>query len=253
VTGLGTYNIHAVDPVGGQAAFLAVLQEGTKLTMFVVRLKQTGQRIVEVETVVARVIPKEFESAVAQLSTVRPAFSQSVLQQDKSPRATLIAAANSYYEGVERSSGDIVAFSNDCHRIENGVALVNNSSFSFGFVSPSGRPLPNFAAMGCREQFNTGIWGTDSVTNRRYEVVDENKGIVVAFTQYNSFAKSRCATVKGYGLACPAKVLEPFALDLVEFFKIRAGKIHEIESVWTVLPPGTKTGWAAQPALPPSP
>jgi hypothetical protein len=127
--------------------------------------------------------------------------------------------------------------------IENGIALVNNPGFHYDFISAAGKELPNFAAMGCREQFNTGIWATDTVSDRRFPLVDEERGIVVAFTQYNSYARARCAEVVGYGQVCPPAELQPFSLDLVEFFRAGDGRIHEMESVWTVLPPGGGSGW----------
>jgi len=154
----------------------------------------------------------------------------------------MIAAANSYYEGIERGSGDLAAFAPDCHRIENGVALVNNPHAPFDFVSPTGRELPNFGAMGCREQFDTGIWGTDAIASRRFPLVDERTGVVAAFTIYRNHAKSRCAEVRGYGQVCtkgPARV----DLDLVELFKVHGGLIHEMESIWTVIPTDQGAGW----------
>jgi hypothetical protein len=120
---------------------------------------------------------------------------------------------------------------------------VNNPDFHFQFSAPEGKALPNFAAMGCREQFNTGIWSSDTVSNRRFPLVDEERGLVVALTQYNSYAKSRCATVVGVGEVCPAGDSPPVSLDLVEIFRVGDGRIHEMESVWTVLPPGAGTGW----------
>ncbi len=242
VTGLGSYQIRLVDPAAQSAGFYGVLQEGRKKTVYFVRLKAPAGRISEIETVIARTIPPEFAKAAAGLKTARPAWVQAVAPADRVSRARMIAAANSYYAGIEQSRGDVVAFAPDCQRIENGVALVNNPAFSFGLVSPSGRKLPNFAAMSCRQQFNTGLWGTDAIAGRRFPLVDEQTGVVGAFTIYRSHAKARCATVKGYGQVCPATPARA-DLDLVELFKIRRGQIHEMESIWTVIPTGQGSGW----------
>ena len=121
--------------------------------------------------------------------------------------------------------------------------MVNNPGFDYHLVSPQGRKLPNFAAMGCREQFDTGVWNADGISQRRFPLVDEQTGVVAAFTVYESYLKKPCADVVGLGKACPASPTPHFSLDLVELFKIRGGKIHEMESVWTVQPAGFKSGW----------
>jgi hypothetical protein len=157
----------------------------------------------------------------------------------------MIEATNAYYEGIEKGTGNVVPFADDCHRIENGVALVNNPDYHYNFVSPLGRSLPNFAAMGCREQFDTGIWATDTITHRRFPVVDEERGVVAAFTIYNSGGAKNCVDTKDFGPVCKSADVKakPTSLDLLELMKIRDGKIHEQESIWERLPFGTNPGW----------
>ena len=243
VTGIGDYRIRAIDASSGQAALLGVLMEDERATMFALRLQVIKRRITAAEIVVARNVPESFTHAAARLNVARRAFGDRVDPEVRVSRARMIEAANAYYDGVEQGSGGSVPFAEDCHRIENGIALVNNPGFHYDFISAEGKELPNFAAMGCREQFNTGIWSTDTVSGRRFPLIDEERGIVVAFTLYNSYAKARCAEVVGYGQVCPAAELQPFSLDLVEFFRVGDGRIHEMESVWTVLPPGGGSGW----------
>ncbi|MCC7462192.1 MAG: hypothetical protein IT480_06975 [Gammaproteobacteria bacterium] len=243
ITEIGDYRIRAIDPANGAAALLGVLYEAARPTMFALRLKVQARRISEAELVLARDVPPEFAGAVPRLRTARRAFAERVDPQIRVPRARMIAAAESYYEGVGQASGGAVPFADDCHRIENGVALVNNPDFHFGFIAPDGGVVPDFAAMSCGEQFSTGIWSTDTVSNRRYPVVDEERGLVVAFTQYHVHARGRCAVVAGVGPVCPARDTPPVSLDLVEFFRVGDGRIHDMESVWTVLPPGGTTGW----------
>jgi hypothetical protein len=243
MTDLGDYRIRAVDAVSGQAALLGVLIEETRPTMFALRLKVVKRRLTEAEIVIARNVPEAYAAVAPRLRWARRIFGEGFDPQTRVPRARMIEAANAYYDGIEQGSGGAVPFAEDCHRIENGIALVNNPGFHFDFASPEGRELPNFAAMACREQFNSGIWGTDRVTERRFPLVDEEQGIVVAFTRYNSHAHSRCAEVIGYGQVCPPPTGQPASLDRAEFFRVGDGRIHEIESVWTVLPPGAGTGW----------
>jgi hypothetical protein len=243
ISDIGDYRIRAIDPVSGGAVLLGVLYEETRPTMFVLRLKVRTRQIVETELVLARDVPVEFAGAVSPLRTARRAFGDRVDPTQRVPRERMLEAANAYYDGIEQGNGGAVPFADDCQRIENGVALVNNSDFHYDFVSPAGKELPNFAALGCREQFNTGIWSSDTVSDRRFPVIDEEHGLVVAFTQYNAYAKSSCAEVVGVGSVCPAHATAPFSLDLAEVFRVGDGRIHEMESVWTVLPSGGSTGW----------
>jgi hypothetical protein len=241
-SGFGDYRIEVVDTRAQAIGFFGVLKEGAESHVYFVRLKAPGGKVSEAETLVAREIPPSFARAAAAIAVARPGFAEAVGARERGSRKALIAAADSYYRGVERNRGDVVAFAKDCHRIENGVALVNNPDAPFEFVSPSGRKLPNFGAMGCREQFDTGIWGTDAISHRRFPLVDERTGVVAAFTIYRSHAKGQCATVRGYGQVCSSGAGR-FDLDLVEFFKIRGGKIHEMESIWTAIPTDHGPGW----------
>jgi hypothetical protein len=239
-TSVGTYRIYAADPHTGQAGFIGILWEGTQPTMFAFRLKIVASKITEVESIVPGETVRAsnlgpFIAAPAKLTTARPAYSETLPAAERSTREKMIAATTSYYQGIERSNGDIVAFADDCNRIENGVALVNNPDFTYPVMSPTGRKLPNFGAMGCREQFNTHFWETDLVTDLRPTLIDEERGIVFYFTLYHQYIRKPCADVVGYGPVCPKAKTAPFSLALVEAFRVRGGKIHEMESVWSVL------------------
>ncbi len=243
ITAVGDYRIRAIDPASGGAALLGVLYEEQRATMFALRLKVQKRQISEAELVLARDVPAEVAGAVPPLRTARRVFGDRVDPQVRVTRARMIEAATAYHDGVGQAVGGAAPFAGDCHRVENGVALVNNPGFRFAFGSADGAELPNFAALGCHEQFSTGIWSTDTVSSRRYAVVDEERGLVVAFTQYDRYAHGRCAEVAGIGQVCPSHDTPPVSLDRVEFFRVGDGRIHEMESVWTALPPGGTSGW----------
>ena len=243
-TGIGSYKVIAADPEAGQVVLMGTLKEGVKTTMFAVRLKVTNRRIAEGETIIARIsLGGESDLVPAKLVAARPALAEKLAASERSPREKMIAISNSYYEGIQQGRGDVTPFGDDCHRIENGVALTNNPSFKFALMSPSGKQPPNIAAMGCKEQFDTGFWATDYIDHRRFPVVDEERGLVVALTTYQAHRTKQCAEVVGFGTVCPAANAPPVTLDLAELFRIKNGKIHEMESVWTVLPYRTLPGW----------
>jgi hypothetical protein len=85
--------------------------------------------------------------------------------------------------------------------------------------------------------FITRLWP------RRLAVVDEQKGLVFAFPMFNHRGGVRTITIQGV----PGVDTIPMGggtsnLKAREIFKIRAGKIHEIEAMGTSLPYGTKSG-----------
>jgi len=123
------------------------------------------------------------------------------------------------------------------------VPLTNNPSFKFALKSPSGKEPPNIAAMGCKQQFDAGFWATDYIDHRRFPIVDEERGLVLALTTYQAHGTKQCAEGRWVGTVCPAADAPPVTLDLAELFRIKDGKIHEMESVWTVLPYRTEPGW----------
>ena len=237
---VSNYKIYASDPERGQVGFMGAVKGSGSWTMIALRLRVIAKRIVEVEAIlpgrVANAAAFGFGDAAAKLTTPRAAFAQALASSERRDRSVLINAADLHYEGVERGNGDIVPFSDECIKIENGLQLIQNPNFAFPAASPTGRKLPNFAAMGCRDQFNTHIWDTDTITDRRYPIVDRERGIVMTFVMYNEYARARCADVVDYGLVCPPVNVKPLTLVLSEAFKIRDGEIHEVEAVFTVLP-----------------
>lgn len=241
-TAIGPYRIFVQDPLTGQAAFMGVVREDSGATMLVVRMKVQNAQIAEIETIVTRAgFPGPAALAPAALLEARRAFQDPVSADARQTREQLIATANSYYDGIERNS--FVPFARDCQRIENGVAVTHNPQFSFSVVSPSGRLLPNFAGMGCAEQFAARLWGTDTITHRHFPIVDPEHGVVLVIATYNVFVKGSCAESPLYGRVCPEHISPPVSLDVAELFKIRNGRIHEIESIWTAVPYPTETGW----------
>ncbi len=237
---VGTYQIFASDMRNEQIAFLGNALTKTGWTMLAIRLRIVGGKITEVETIVPGAAAGSgtynLSAGAAALTEARPAFATELKPEERRDRWQLIQAADLHYEGIQRGNGDIVPFGDDCIKIENGVQLIKNPSFHSPGVSPSGKPVPNFTAMSCHDKFNTHIWDTDTVTDRRYPVVDEERGIVVAFGMYNQYARAPCTDVVDYGTICPKESTKPYTLAMAEAFKIKAGLIGEVESVFTPLP-----------------
>lgn len=237
---IGSYRIYASDPDNSQIAYMGNIRTALGWSMIALRLRVQDHRITEIEAILpgnaAGSGTYDLSNGAGSLHMARSAFSKELLPSERRDRSQLIWSADLHYEGVERGNGDIVPFGDACIKVENGVQLIRNPNFHSPGVSPSGKPVPNFTAMGCRDQFNTHIWETDRITDRRYPVVDEERGVAVAFAMYHQYIKGPCAIVVDYGAVCPPNPVDPFTLVMAEAFKIRSGKIEEVESIFTPLP-----------------
>jgi len=237
---LGDYQMFVADTRREQVAYLGNIQTDDGWSMLAVRLRIQDGAISEVETIVPGPAAGDgtfdLGAGAATLGKARAAFSSPLKPSERRDRWQLIQAADLHYEGIARGNGDIVPFGENCIKIENGVQLIKNPDFESPVRSTTGAELPNYQAMGCQDQFNTHVWDTDEVTDRRYPVVDEERGVAVAFIMYHQYIKGPCSYVVDHGPACPSQAVEPYTLTAAEAFKVRDGFIEEVEAIFTVLP-----------------
>jgi hypothetical protein len=240
------YNIRAADSANGQVGYVGIVEIGKMATMFALRLKIVDRRISEIETILPGAeLPAEFPEQVARLDFARPIFGQMLPKAARIDRATMRSIANSYYEGIEQQDSNPVPFSGKCHRVENGLAMTNNPNASYPIVATDGVALPNFAAMGCMDLANSGLWDADLVNARRFPVIDPEQGIVFAYGFYQTFAKAPCSASRKYGRLCPVAGAGNGrnTLFMVEVFKIEHSRIEAMESVWKVAAPTWGSVW----------
>jgi hypothetical protein len=99
--------------------------------------------------------------------------------------------------------------------------------------------------MSCGAQFATGFSKVITrVRDRRFPVVDEERGLVYAIVRFDHSGKND-NTVWNDGSVHPAgpPFDEPFAFQVAELFKIKNGKIYRIEALVLNVPYGMPTGW----------
>jgi hypothetical protein len=239
ISGMGTYKLYFADPTAGQAGIEATIRENGTPAILVVRLKVVNKKITEVETVVrrgpgpAQDLEKLGHPNEAWLTPLKPA--------EKSSRQTMEKAVNAYFDGIVSLSADKVPFDPNCNRILDGVQDTNNPSYNEGW----GHGTFNPAAMSCRDNMNTKIWAyIKSVNPRRILIVDQKMGIAGGFFMFNHPGTVKYAEVPGVGqIPMPPSALRPFSVEVAEFFKIRSGKILQIEGVQLALPYKQPTGW----------
>ena len=221
-----SYKQSFVDVSAGQAGFFGVVEEPeTGEAIFALRLKIAARKITEVETLVARkgahpiFTPEALLTPKAVWNDVQP-------PDERGSRTALIATVNSYFEGTEKHTPATIPFHPDCIRTENGTQTTSNP--------------PRFA-LSCRDSI-AGLTYIARVRDRRFPIVDEERGLVWAIVMFD---------VPGNLASAPptadpqiqARLRESRSLLLFELFKVENGRIREIEAFMTNQKLGAPSGW----------
>jgi hypothetical protein len=145
----------------------------------------------------------------------------------------MVAMVGKYFDGIEQGNGDIVPFDKDCIRIENGIQTCPGS-----LTSPLG-------ALSCGAQLSTKIFTyIQSVSPRRFPIVDAERGLVLAIVRFNHPATSQTIEVPGRGKMTMGRYSQwPNSTQIAELFKVKDRKIKEISAVIVTQAYKAPTGW----------
>jgi hypothetical protein len=244
ITGMGTYKLYVSDPQSGQVGFLGTMRENSAPIALAARLKIENRKITEIETVINRGggggPPRGGGAApmgpAESLEKMGPdaALNETVAPAQRIGRDALAAAANKYFDSIEHGSADPAAFDKDCNRVENGAQMTNNP----------GRPAAGLTwnpwALGCAEQIDTKIFNSYTrVYPRRFPVVDEERQLVFGFFMYQQPGDILSVESPGHGTYKFADAAtQPGFTESAQLFRIKGGKIREIESLTLGIPYG---------------
>jgi len=210
-----------------QACFFGVVIEADDSpVIFVLRIRARQGRISEAETLVARkgCHPLFFPDDI----TERAILDSTVPDTERSPRERMIDIADSYFEAIEKSDASIVPLHPDCNRRENGFLTTNNPP-RLPFSAASGIPRLNYIKR---------------VSERRYPVVDEARGIVVGIVRFDIPGEADAAQGSPLDQSLRSR---PRSLFLYELFKIEDGLIRDIEAFMSNAPLEAPMGWEQEP------
>jgi hypothetical protein len=237
ISGASAEGLELADPSTGQAAWFGMVQEHGAPAYYAMRLRVKDGRIEDVETVVHRQagLPAPFGDPAKYKHD--DAFNQALAPAERRPRERLRAVADSYFNTVELNDGVVFApFDQECERTENGITTTK--------ADPSSAGTAAAIALGCENQFKLGIYRINKrVRERRYPLIDEERGIVVAtgfFDHANTFDSYQ--TTDGKTMKTALKW--PNSITLMEAFKIRNGRIFRIEAIFTYVPYFMHNPWA---------
>jgi predicted amidohydrolase YtcJ len=239
ITKLGDYRLRVSDPVTGQAGFFGVVEETVASSAFAMRLKIENRRIAEAETIIVRLADmgalaggvNPFENGKF---VDKPVFHQSLASAERRTREQLVAVANGYFETLQLNDGKLFTeFDPACVRVENGLQTTGNPA----------RPLGEISALGCADQFKLGYYRYDDrLRARRFPLVDEERGLVLASGFIDHAGKVGRYTLTD-GREAQSPIRRPHTFYLLELFKIRNGKILQIEANFTTVPYRMPSPW----------
>jgi hypothetical protein len=238
--GWGSYKVFVDDTQAGQVGFLAVANEDGNLSCFAGRLKIVGQKVSEIEIVAARPErpspPSENGIPIGGPANLhdKPLFSEVAPADQRVSREKLIQLASRYFDTIQLNTGKIyTTFDPDCQRMENGSVTANNPNAT--------NPV---AKMGCQAQLETGLLKIVTRARDRRFVVDEDKQMVFVATFFDHNGTVRHnklvdGSVRNIGLPFD----RPYTFLIFELFKIKDGKIRQIEAVLTTVPYFMPSPW----------
>jgi hypothetical protein len=248
-----SFQIYAADPVVQAAACLVIMKEKDKDVLLGARIKVVDGKISEAEHI------RDFvNSSQPTLQKPRPGLIEDVPAAARMDRGELIKAGLAYYDALTGEDGKYAPFANDCERHENGGVAASSKppepKAPPASNDPAAKPNPDLENMmksmaliprTCEAQISAGVFAYITEINpRRLLVADVQKGLAVGFSMFQHDGHLKTMPIKGVpGLESMPGFPMQFNFPSVHFFKIRDGKIYEIETVGVSVPFGTKPGW----------
>jgi hypothetical protein len=234
------FKVYAADVDQGQIGFIGVIENKKTPTIVSVRLKVENGKITEIDHLV---VPPGKGPLNPNMSKVRPALLERELKLERVSREQMKIIANSYYEAIVQDNGKVAPFADECQRRENGVISANDQT-----QTPEEAAKDDFSVfrkMKCGDQLSTGVMSyIADITNRRVFAVDKEKGLVFAYSIFRHEGKPKVMKITGVpGTTERKNSYGPFDLPAAHIFKIRNGKIYEIEAIGYMAKHGIKNGW----------
>jgi hypothetical protein len=230
-----TFKIYVPDAVSEEVAFMGVMQESGKPIQLGLRLRIVNKQITQAEHLIARNLSA---NQLDNLQTPRPALLATVPQNERSPRENMLNDGMAYYDALDDNRGSLAPFADDCVRRENGMQTNANPTPGQGALGVVG-------TMKCAAQIDTNYFQYITlIDNRRVEIADPDTGLVVGFSQFRHAMKDKSFKIFNVpGVTTREMTNMPFDLPAMHIFKIRGGKIHEIEAMGFSIAYNSNTGW----------
>lgn len=232
---LGDYQLRFADEKTGQVGYFGTIIEPIEESAFTLRLavNEAGQ-IAECEMLIVR----QSDSGI-KFENCRYWDKPILHREVQAPvaREEMVRLSNGYFDTLQRNDGTIhTKFHPDCNRVENGVQTTRNPEFA---------KIVPVSALGCEEQFRMGNYRyDDDLRARRFPLVDEERGLVLAFGFIDHSGRLREYQLTD-GRIVKSPVLRPHSFYISELFKIDHGMIEQIEANFITVPYRMPSPWDA--------
>lgn len=235
ITALGSYDLRFADTQTGEVGFFGTVTETRDTSAFTLRMKVIDGRIAEVESLVAREADSSVRIPNPRFES-KPVLNEIVPPDLRLPRARMISIADGYFDTLQLNDGTLFTqFDPNCNRVENGAQTTNNSELK----------LTPVAALGCEAQFKLGYYRIDDrLRARRYPLVDEERGLVLAAAFIDRTGRLGKYMLTD-GREWDSRVRRPHTYMLMELFKIRNGRIQQIEATFITVPYHMPSPWSS--------
>jgi hypothetical protein len=181
VTALGKIQRRYLDPVTGQAAYFGTVEESAISAIVTARVRIENHKITEAEWFIVHRGDPGLNGPVAPGERAGNFFEPDNLaanppgkpaaKEMRSSRDAMIAATNSYFDGITTHDGSIIMAHPGCARLENGNTVT-------GRGGAKGTTVPSDCTSGL-QNINISI-----VAARRFPIVDEEAGVVLALAVF---------------------------------------------------------------------
>lgn len=227
------YNLKLADPQEGQVAVIEVVEEHGYPAILAARIKVENRQITEVETVLSRKVDNAPFPVTETLITPNPLFAEDITPDQRQARPRLVSVADGYFDTLQLNDGTLFThFTDDCNRVENGLLTTNTDI-----------PGYDIARLGCADQFRLGQYiYDDRLRDRRYPLVDEEKGVVLAAGFMDHSGRVVDVTWTD-GTKQKSLFFYPHSFIYLELFKIENGAIRLVESVFANTTYNTPSVW----------
>ena len=230
---LGDYQLRFADVKTRQVGYFGTVIEPIEESAFTLRLglNEAGQ-IAECEMLIVR----QSDSGI-KFENCRY-WDKPILHREPEARVAreeMVRLSNGYFDTLQRNDGTIhTKFHPDCNRVENGVQTTRNPDFA---------KIVPVSALGCEEQFRMGNYRyDDDLRARRFPLVDEERGLVLAFGFIDHSGRLREFQLTD-GRTVKSPVLRPHSFYISELFKIDHGMIEQIEANFITVPYRMPSPW----------
>lgn len=225
--------IYLPDPRTGNVVWWGITAEHGQAAYHGLRLKVVDREITEVESYLGREGTPDLFAAVTDYR-IHDSFTSSLPMAQRTAPERMTALVDGWFNSVQLNDGKVFTdIADDCARSVNGVDTTHGDHWAAAIAN------------GCRQQLEQGLFKpADRIRARRYPVVNEETGVVVALSLEDHAVRYVDYESVG-GVPLKVEVEYPNTRGRLDLFKIVDGEIARIDGVSVFLPYYIQSLWDA--------